>query len=166
MQAQGYVYYQEKYQEVPFLDLDIVAGAGAMVSNVLDYAKWLKVMIDSSGPISKEGHKELKTSRTFIEKPSTPLPFAGPLTYTLGWFTGVYSGHEVYYHSGGLDGFGAEALFIPDSQFGIVLLGNTATTSNIVEEVLMWYLVDEKIQTPEHERFDWRKKYNPYSVCI
>jgi CubicO group peptidase (beta-lactamase class C family) len=160
------VYYQERYQKVPFLDVDIIAGAGAIVSNVLDYAKWLKAMIDASGPISKEGHRQLKTSRTFLDTPSTPLPFAGPLTYALGWITGVYRGHQFYYHSGGLDGFGAEALFVPDLKYGITLLGNTATTSNIVEELLMWYLVDEKLRTPQSERFDWSKKYNLYAVLI
>jgi len=40
-----------------------ISGAGSIISNVLDYAKWLKVMMNEEGPISKEGHKELKKSR-------------------------------------------------------------------------------------------------------
>lgn len=155
-QAQGYAYYGGKYHDVPFMDLDIVSGAGSVVSNVLDYSKWLKVMIDSSGPISKAGHQELKTGRTFVGEDSQfPSPFTGPLIYTLGWISGVYKGHQFYFHSGGMEAFGAELIFFPGIKFGITLFGNTAVTSNIAGETLMWHLVDEKLKTSQEERFDW-----------
>ena len=142
------------------MDLDIVSGAGSIVSNVLDYSKWLKVMIDSSGPISREGHRQLKTGRILIETdPLYPSPFTGPLVYALGWIAGVYRGHEFFYHSGGMEAFGAELIFIPDLKYGITMFGNTAMTSNIAESLLMFHLVDEKLKIPQDERFDWGTKY-------
>lgn len=36
------------------------AGAGAVISNVVDYTKYLRVMMAEAGPISKKGHLELK----------------------------------------------------------------------------------------------------------
>jgi hypothetical protein len=58
-----------------------------------------------------------------------------------------------------MEAFGAEVIFFPALGYGVVSLGNTASTSNAVEERLMWELVDEKIGVPEEKRFDWNKKY-------
>jgi hypothetical protein len=155
------VYYQGKYQEVPFMDLDMISGAGSVVSNVLDYSKWLKTMINSSGPISKAGHRQLKAGRTIIETDAgAPSPFTGPLSYTLGWVSGVYKDHQFFYHSGGMEAFGAEVLYFPGLKYGITTFGNTALTSNIAGSVLSWHLVDERLKVAQHERFDWSKRYN------
>jgi hypothetical protein len=167
--AQGYVYNKNKYQPVPFMDLSIVTGAGSVISTVLDYTKWIKALIETSGPISKKGYKALLTSRSILEKgDAVHTPFTGPETYALGWFTGTYQGYEFFTHSGGMEAFGAEVIFFPKLKYGIVSLGNTAT-SNAVEERLMWYLVDEKIGVPERKRFDWNKKYkalrSPSIIC-
>ena len=114
-------------------------------------------MIDSSGPISKSGHKALKTSRTILDE-DIDSPYTGTQTYTLGWFTSVYKGHEFFWHSGGMEAFGAEAIFFPALKYGLTLFGNTGGSSNAAEERLMWHLIDEKLGIPEDERFDWNKK--------
>jgi hypothetical protein len=118
-------------------------------------------MINSSGPISKAGHRALKTSRTLIEQDHgivDAAPYTGKLSYALGWFTGVYKGHEFYWHSGGMEAFGAEAIFFPDLKYGLTLFGNTGGSSNSAEERLMWHLIDERLGISENERFDWNKK--------
>lgn len=162
--AQGYVYHEEKYKSVPFMDLTIVTGAGSIISNVLDYTKWIKALLSTSAPISNAGYKALLTSRsivtTDVESDLTD-PFTGPSAYALGWFTSTYQGHEFFTHSGGMEAYGAEVIFFPRLNYGIVSLGNTASTSNAVEERLMWHLIDEKLGVPENERFDWNKKYEP-----
>jgi hypothetical protein len=80
----------------------------------------------------KSGHRELKTSRTFMQDdPGFPSPFVGPLTYALGWITVVYRGHKFFVHNGGMEAFGAETIFFPTLTYGITLFGNTALTSNI-----------------------------------
>ena len=146
------------------MDLSIVTGAGSVISNVLDYTKWIKALLNTSGPISKAGYKALLTSRSILEKGDEPGPFTGPETYALGWFTGTYQGYEYFTHSGGMEAFGAEVIFFPALNYGIVSLGNTASTSNAVELRLMWHLVDEKIGVPKEKRFDWNKKYHiPFS---
>jgi CubicO group peptidase (beta-lactamase class C family) len=156
--AQGYVYHKEKYEPVPFMNLTIVSGAGSVISNVLDYTKWIKALLSTSGPISKAGYKALLTSRSILDSGEGPSPFTGTQTYALGWFTGSYQGYEFFTHSGGMEAFGAEVIFFPKLQYGIVSLGNTASTSNSVEERLMWHLIDEKLSVPEEDRFDWNKR--------
>lgn len=49
--AMGYVYNNKKFQAVSYMDLDIVSGAGSVISSVLDYSKWLKAPPISTGPI-------------------------------------------------------------------------------------------------------------------
>jgi len=54
--------------------------------DILDYSKWIKAVINESGPISKAGYKALKASRAFV---SEEKPYSGDTTYTLGWEKGV-----------------------------------------------------------------------------
>lgn len=53
------------YVRMPTLDSRADEGAGAVLSNVLDYARYLRVMMTEAGPMSKAGHGELKRPRTF-----------------------------------------------------------------------------------------------------
>jgi hypothetical protein len=115
--AQGYVYHNEKYEEVPFMDLDIVSGAGSIISNVLDYSKWIRAFLTTSGPLSKSDYAALKAPRSLVSSGTdTKSPFAGSRAYALGWFTGVYAGYEYFEHSGGMEAFGAQVRRLsPDS---------------------------------------------------
>ncbi|KAK8072782.1 penicillin-binding protein [Apiospora saccharicola] len=76
------------YVKRPRVPADWDTGAGAVISNVLDYAKYLRVMMREEGPIPAEGHRELRTSRSFFDEQGPP--FTGPVTYTLGWMHGVF----------------------------------------------------------------------------
>lgn len=53
------------YVLMPDVDVRTGEGAGAVLSNVLDYARYLRVMMTEAGPVSKAGHRELKRPRTF-----------------------------------------------------------------------------------------------------
>ncbi|PQE06489.1 beta-lactamase-type transpeptidase fold domain containing protein [Rutstroemia sp. NJR-2017a WRK4] len=153
--AQGYDYYNHKYHEVPFMNLTLTSGAGSIISNVLDYSKWLKALINKSAPLSKAGHNAVRTPRTIDIEPGTP--FTGTLTYTLGWNFGVYHGHEFFMHEGGMEAFGALVIFFPALKYGLVSFGNTGMTSNFVEETMIFHLIDEKLKIPREDRFDWSK---------
>jgi CubicO group peptidase (beta-lactamase class C family) len=152
------VYLDNEYQPVPYMDLDIVSGAGSVISNVNDYTKWLQCLLSSSLPISPAGHAALKTPHSFI--PSEPdAPWTGVQSYTLGWWTGVYKGHEYFEHSGGMEAFGAQLIFFPKLNYGLVTFGNTAMSSNALGTKLIWHLVDEKLGIPKEERYPWDARY-------
>jgi hypothetical protein len=91
------------------MDLTSVSGAGSMISNVLDYSKWIRAFLATSGPLSKSDYAALKKPRSFVSSglDSQP-PFAGSRAYSLGWFTGVYAGYEYFEHSGNMEAFGAQ----------------------------------------------------------
>ncbi|KAL2062947.1 hypothetical protein VTL71DRAFT_6019 [Oculimacula yallundae] len=156
--AQGYVYYNNTYLPVPYED-DLVtsAAAGSIISNVLDYSKWLHALLHTSPPIPKEAYTELFTPRML--QPSNDLPYTGTISYALGWDTSTYKGYQFYEHSGGVEAFGSHVIFFPELGFGVCAFGNTGITSNVVELIAIWRLIDEKIGVKEEERFDWGARF-------
>jgi CubicO group peptidase (beta-lactamase class C family) len=154
--ATGYYYGNGSYRKVPDMNLLQASGAGFMVSNALDYTKWIRALIDEAPPISKAGHGALRRPRTL--EGGSSAPYTGPQAYALGWENGVYQGHEWFQHSGGMEAYGANVIFFPKLRYGLVAFGNTAITSNYVEMALQWNLVDEKLGVPKKDRFDWNKQ--------
>lgn len=90
------------------MDLSSVSGAGSVISNVLDYSKWLRALLSRSGPLSEADYSSLFTSRTLFSPSGKSSPYTGPQAYALGWFTGTYQGYEFFEHGGGMEAFGAE----------------------------------------------------------
>jgi CubicO group peptidase (beta-lactamase class C family) len=75
---------KEKYTEEPIPDFPVVSGAGAIISNVLDYTKWLRCMMTQSSPISPAAHATLIEPRIHYPQQATN-PFPAPHSYALGW---------------------------------------------------------------------------------
>jgi hypothetical protein len=88
------------------MDLTAVSGAGSIISNVLDYSKWLRSLLTATGPLSQSQINDLLAPRTLVTEKEPWLN--GPKAYTLGWFNGNYRGIEYFEHSGGLEAFGTQ----------------------------------------------------------
>lgn len=112
---------------LPFRDMQVMAPAGGINSNLVDMLKWVKLHIDE-GVI---GEKSLISKKT-LTKMHTPymglrfnkdsvFPFLG---YGMGWYVEIYNGHYVVFHSGIIDGFRAMVSFMPKEKIGIVVLSN------------------------------------------
>ncbi|KAL8688595.1 MAG: hypothetical protein Q9218_005528 [Villophora microphyllina] len=153
--AMGYTWinHTQKYAETGWEDIPLVSGAGAIISNVEDYAQWLRFLIDRSPPLSKAGHSELCQPRIILEDQVLP-GFTGVSAYALGWQVENYRGEPFISHSGGLPGFGALVGYLPNRNFGIVMMSNSAETSNIVEYSLFLRLLDDYLGVPEKDRGD------------
>ncbi|ORY62645.1 putative penicillin-binding protein [Pseudomassariella vexata] len=153
--AGGYYwdYDAEVFETVSFSGLDEASGAGGVVSNVLDYTKWIRCLLNEATPLSKAGHEAIKTPRMAMS--GNGKGYDSPMLYALAWQTSTYKGHRVYTHSGGMEAYGAEVYFLPDLGYGVVTLGNTALTSNYVGNILVWKLINDKLGIPESDRFDW-----------
>ncbi|KAJ5299572.1 Peptidase S12 Pab87-related C-terminal [Penicillium atrosanguineum] len=115
-------------------------GAGAIVSSVLDYSKWIREQIEKSGPL--KDHDSLIKPRTFhFEEGDLNLP--SPYhAYALGWFVDNYRGQNLYHHTGSWPGYGSFVGFIPDKQFGFVMMGNSATARNGTLKLVI-HLIDK-----------------------
>lgn len=149
---------EDRFVEVPYMNLDVASGAGGIVSNVLDYARWIRCLVHECAVLPKEAHRELKTARMMLP-PGSEKGYDATLAYALGWELGTYKGHRVFTHSGGMEAYGAQVYCFPDLKYGVVTLGNTALTSNIVGYEVAWKLINEKIGIAKEERFDWAALY-------
>lgn len=154
--AQGYAWdaATETFVKQPVPDFPAVSGAGAMISNVIDYTKWLRCMMNKSSPLSQAAHQTLTEPRIhFSERGNNP--FQPPHAYALGWTIDMYRGKRVIWHGGSWTGFGSAMMYLPDLQWGLVMMGNTTGTSNCVQITLFMEMLDEILGTPSDEKVDW-----------
>lgn len=140
------------YQAVSDMEVDELSGARAVFSTALDYAKWIKCLLQEETPFSKEVHCDIKTMRIVG---IMPMGAYDVNLYGLGWQRTTYGGHPLYHHSGGLHAFGTQVYWFPEREFGVVGFGNSLTSSNAVLETLAYKLIDEKLEIPGQDRFDF-----------
>lgn len=91
------------------------AGAGSLVSTVLDMAKWDAALY---------GEKLLK--RASLEEMWKPVRLNNGSTagYGYGWGTTEYRGHRLVAHSGGLPGWSSDIARFPDDRLTVIVLTN------------------------------------------
>lgn len=158
--ATGY-YYDEitsQFMEVPPLENRGCIGPGGLLSNVLDFAKWVRVLLKQKGPFSQSCHDSFRTSRIAEPSNRASLPFSGPLEYCIGWKTSHYQGRKFFFHTGGVTAYGAMVIWIPSLDYGVIGFANTAITSRYILDRLLWHLVDDKIGVPLAQRYDWNQR--------
>ncbi len=130
---------EERFVHMSMRPLPAVAPAGAINSNVVDMAKWVRFQlargeIDGERLISEESHRETWTKQ---------IDVAGPVGYGLGWMLQTRKGQPVVEHGGNIDGFAAQVALLPESSLGFVLLANVGATPlqsasmNMVWEALL-----------------------------
>ncbi|OAQ96702.1 hypothetical protein LLEC1_01787 [Akanthomyces lecanii] len=132
------------------------SAAGAVISNVKDYAKWVKCLLDESAPFSNKTHADIRTPRMFVSAETEGGMDVS--TYGLGWSRNTIHGQTVFQHSGGMHAYGAEVFWLPEIKFGIVAFGNTALSSNFAELDVVYRLIEDKLNIPTKQRIDIRAK--------
>ncbi|KAL8673047.1 MAG: hypothetical protein Q9168_002509 [Polycauliona sp. 1 TL-2023] len=143
----------QKYIPVEWMDIPIVSGAGHVISNILDYAKWLQCLMTQAPPLSKASHLTLRHPRIVLD--DIPIPgFTGTSAYALGWNVDNYRGEPVISHDGALPGFGAKIGYLPNRYYGIALMGNTGASTSIVTNTLFYHLLDRYLDVPVKDRND------------
>lgn len=139
---------EDKVITIPWRNIDNIAPAGSINSNVVEMANWLRVQLgegkfQGTQVISSGALKEMHTSHTIIrmEPPwSLFYPDAHFLNYGLGWFLHDYKGRKVVEHGGNIDGMSALVTMIPEEKLGVVLLTNMNGTQ--LPHTLMYRVFD------------------------
>jgi CubicO group peptidase (beta-lactamase class C family) len=153
--AVPYYHSNGAYYRRPWPDLELISGAGSVISNVLDYNKWAQALMKRTTPLSEKAHSAMWTPRMLQPEEQ---PYTGSTYYCLGWISGVYQGHRFYDHAGGVDAYGTQVILFPDLNFSVVMFANTFTTSNLTHKVLAFHLIDEKLGIPKEKQYDWTKE--------
>ena len=162
--AQAHEFVGGELRVVDYDDVDGVAPAAALNSNVLDMARWMRANLNGG---------ELDGTRILSERSSRAMQsiqyplgvsawaerelgqrFSG---YGLGWFIGEYRGRKAVSHSGGLTGMISLQTMLPEEGIGVVVLTNfapDAPTRAITNEILDALLGE----TPR----DWNAVYREF----
>ncbi|PYH45915.1 beta-lactamase/transpeptidase-like protein [Aspergillus saccharolyticus JOP 1030-1] len=141
-----------RHVQRPYMDYAPTTGTGAIVSNVLDYAKWIRTLIYQGAPISRVGYRELLFPRTVIGGwEDINVPPGQFHLYALGWFVDNYHGEQLYWHSGSWEGFGIMVGFVPSKKFGFAMMGNTQK-ARYAELELYLYLLDQLLGKSDEDR--------------
>jgi CubicO group peptidase (beta-lactamase class C family) len=149
---------EEKVQAVPWRNIDNIAPAGSINSNVTEMAQWVRLQLGEGAyqnerMISSGTMKEMHTPQTIIrhEPPwSLFYPEAHFLAYGLGWFLHDYRGRKVIEHGGNIDGMSALVAMLPEERLGLVVLTNLNSTQ--LPHVLMYRVFDAYLNAPPR---DW-----------
>jgi CubicO group peptidase (beta-lactamase class C family) len=146
--------YREKdgnAEEVPFRDIDAMAPAGAINSNVEEMVQWLLLHVNRGKHAGETVVSESQIAQ--MHAPQMVIPDDGkyaelsPSSYGLGWFTQSYRGHTLVHHGGNIDGFSALVSLIPREQMGVVALTNLNGVP--IPAILSYNVYDRLLGLPE-----------------
>jgi CubicO group peptidase (beta-lactamase class C family) len=148
----------DKIQVVSWRNIDNIAPAGSINSNVQDMAQWVRLNLgagvyQNQRLISANAIKEMQTPQAIVrlEGPRASLyPEAHFLSYGLGWFLSDYRGRKLVEHGGAIDGMRAEVAMIPEEKLGLVILTNLNGTA--LPQALMYKIFDFYLSAPAR---DW-----------
>ncbi len=149
---------EEKLEAIAWRNIDNIAPAGSINSNVVEMAQWVRLQL-AQGEYQKQrllssgAVKEMHMSQTVIraEPPySLYYPEAHFMNYGLGWFLHDYRGRKVVDHGGAIDGMRAQVAMIPEEKLGLVVLTNRGGT--ILPLALMNKIFDAYLNAPAR---DW-----------
>ncbi|WP_460618159.1 serine hydrolase [Hymenobacter ruber] len=140
---------------VPFDEVDNFGPAASLVSNVNDLGHWLRFQLDSGKyngqrimpwatlRRTREGNTLVSASRS----PIFPMHFR---TYGLGVFSADYNARQIYWHTGGANGFVTNVCFVPEENLGLAVLTNQDNQSFF--EALRYQLLDAYLGVPYVDR--------------
>jgi D-alanyl-D-alanine carboxypeptidase len=103
------------WTNAPFISMTQPYSAGSVLSTVDDMWKWEQAL--AAGKL---------VSPALLTKAYTQavLPDGRETNYGFGWELGTLGGHPTVEHGGGMPGFSADEMRIPDSDIYIVILAN------------------------------------------
>jgi CubicO group peptidase (beta-lactamase class C family) len=147
---------------ISYRNIDNVAPAGAINSNVVDMAQWIRLQLNDG----KVGDKQLISAKSMQEMHAAQMVVAGEptwnlvysyspfLSYGLGWFLSDYNGHPIADHGGNIDGMSALVSLMPRDKLGVVILTNLNET--LLPSPLALEIYDRLLGRPAS---DWSAKY-------
>jgi len=133
--ALGYEISEGRLEPVEYRSVEAIGPAGSINASAEAMAKWVQLQIDGG----KAGGRSLIASGVLeeIHAPQVVIPWSGASPagerelfdlYAMGWMQHAYRGRRLLEHGGNIDGFTAQAGFLPSEQLGVVVLANRGST--------------------------------------
>lgn len=149
---------------MPWKNIDNIAPAGSINSNVRDMAQWLRLQLGrgkygSQQLLTTGNHGEMWISNTTIRMEGPLAHYMAPggnlSAYGMGWFLQDFSGRLAVHHGGNIDGMSAMVAMLPDEKLGVVILTNKNGTP--APGAIFPYVFD--LYTRDTPR-DWNAEYH------
>ncbi len=145
----------DKVEPIAWRDIDNIAPAGSINSNIVDMAQWLRLQlgkgtIDGKKVFSPAVGNEMHSPQTIIRlEGAYPIlyPKAHFFSYGMGWFLSDFKGRKLVEHGGAIDGMRAEVAMVPEENLGIVILTNM--NGSVISMPLVYRLIDAFINEPQ-----------------
>ena len=137
--------------ELPYDLVDNLAPAGSIVSCVKDLSKWLLMQLDSGRYQGRrvlpwsvvQKTRDMNTVISSRKVADQTVHFTG---YGLGVFESDYSGRQIFFHTGGADGFVTNTCFVPEEKLGITILTNNDNQNFF--EILRYQILNAYMGVP------------------
>ncbi|MCL4544601.1 MAG: beta-lactamase family protein [Chloroflexi bacterium] len=113
--VEGYQLGSAGIERAPYINMRVIGGAGGLISNVDDLARWYIALLDGS-----------VVSRASLDEAWADHTLAGGQTirYGYGWGLGSYDGERFIEHGGQVNGFYNHAVCFPDQRIAVIVLSN------------------------------------------
>lgn len=150
-----------KLKSIEYDNVDNVAPAGAINSNVIDMAKWMRLNLNGgvyegqqllSSEVMREMHSiQIPTKISSFNEEKLGMRFSG---YGLGWRISDYKGRKMIRHSGGLSGMISLQTLMPEENLGVMAMTNLAPNS--LPWVVTYRILDALFGEP---KVDWNEEF-------
>ncbi|PTB65688.1 beta-lactamase/transpeptidase-like protein [Trichoderma citrinoviride] len=143
---------RSEYHCFPKVDSPAAQGAGSIVTNVDDYIKYIRALMNREPPFTEEVYNGLIRPRSIVSQDyETLLPYRSLAVCAAGWEVFHYRGFMVVAHGGRTVGSSATSFFVPALKFGATIFANTGSGA-AAGDLLMQEFVDEVMEIPYHQR--------------
>jgi CubicO group peptidase (beta-lactamase class C family) len=140
------------FRRPPF-NAENIAPAGAVISNAVDMAKWVRFhlndgVVNGKRLIESAALRETHTPQIIVGRGSAvadSLSARFP-TYAMGWLVEDYRSRLLWQHSGGTIGMTSQVGLLPERKFGVVVLSNMGSTT--LPKLLQDYIFDRELGAP------------------
>jgi CubicO group peptidase (beta-lactamase class C family) len=153
--AAGYARRDGVMVPVPQRPLPAIGPAGGINSSAADMARWMLAQLGrgqldgatvmSAATVSRQHRAHMLVPEQRVQKVITLS------AYGLGWSIGRYHDRRLVMHSGGIDGFQAHCMLLPDEGTGVIVLTNTSSSQ--MPLVVACRVLDELLGTEPLDLF-------------
>lgn len=134
-------------------------AAGSIFSNVDEMSNWVKMLLNNGSyngeqVLSEKVINDMFTPRTILWLGNSMRKAGANFhLYGLGWFMYDYHGQKIIYHDGGMPGYIARTMLLPNENLGLVILTNEM---NALPQALSLQIVDLFLG---NDTVDWAADY-------
>jgi CubicO group peptidase (beta-lactamase class C family) len=140
---------------LPFDEIDNLGPATSLTSCVSDLSHWLQFQLDSG---KYQGQRVLpwatlrrtREGNTIVTTTKSPIFPNHFRIYGLGVYSADYAARQVYWHTGGANGFVTNVCFVPEERLGLAVLTNQDNQTFF--EALRYQILDAYLGVPYVDR--------------